>query len=103
MLCDVVRYVGDVAGAVDHPGVRHLKRLRYHHFHVWPPTLEAGHDAARGGPLHTDGGAPMPSAVVSHTAQRDTSDERTTAVRLGITNCQARRHDPPGPRQVKRG
>ena len=25
------------------------------------------------------------------------------AVRKGITNCQARRHDPPGPRQVKRG
>ena len=25
------------------------------------------------------------------------------AVRLGITNCQARRHDPPGPRQVDEG
>jgi hypothetical protein len=46
----------------------------------------------------TPGRCAMPSPVVSHTAQRDT--HRTSArraVRLGITNCQARRHDPPGP------
>ena len=47
-----------------------------------------GHTSAQ--IVHHPGGAPMPSPVVSHTAQRNTSDERTTGGSTG-------HHQLPGP------